>query len=253
MSDIVAKDVCLDFEVYSERHRTLKETILNITRKHTLRQERKVVPALKKVSFRITHGERVSFLGHNGAGKSTLLRTIAGIYRPTSGSIRCTGRILPLLQAAGSFNPELTGRENIIQASALMRIPPPVALGRVDEILEFAELSDYADVPVKYYSLGMTTRLAFSTLTSEAPDILLLDESLVGGDLNFMAKANQRLDEFMSSASTILMVSHDLTLVERLSTRVIWLDDGYVVADGDPSELIARYRDASPFRRQKAA
>lgn len=253
MSEIVARDVGLDFEVSTQQSRTLKETFLSIFATKPEGDRDRIVTALDSVSFRVEHGERIGFLGHNGAGKSTLLRAIAGIYRPTRGSIECTGRVLPLFHSGGSFSSELTGRENILQASALMRVPLKVALDRVDAILDFAEVMDYADVPVKHYSRGMSTRLAFATLTSGTPDILLLDEALGGGDQNFREKAKQRLNDLMDRSSTLLIASHNLGLMEQTCTRVLWMENGQLIRDGDPAELLAEYIERNPSRRSRAA
>ena len=253
MSEIVAENVCVEFELNTKHMQTLKETFLHMFRRDLRRQQGPVVRAVDSVSFRAEHGERIGFLGHNGAGKSTLLRTIAGIYRPTSGTIDCTGHVLPLFHSGGSFNSELTGRENILQTSALMRVPRDRALDRVDAILEFAEVTDFADVPVKHYSRGMATRLAFATLTSETPEILLLDEALGGGDQSFKEKARQRLSDLMERSSTLLIASHNLPLMEQTCTRVLWMENGRLIKDGDPIELIAEYRDRNPSRRSRAA
>ena len=141
----------------------------------------------------------------------------------------------------------------MLQPAALMRVSRKVILERMDEILDFAGVADYADVAIKYYSRGMATRLAFAVLTSQSPEILLLDEALGGGDQNFRARAQQRLNELMDRSSTLLIASHDLSLIERVCTRVLWLDGGRLIRDGSPDELIAEYRKAMPSRNTRAA
>ncbi len=251
MSRIVVDDLSQTFEVSSRCTVTLKELLLGLAQPR--RQKTRLVQALDHVSFRVEDGDRVGFLGHNGSGKSTLLRTIAGIYRPTQGTVTTTGKVLPLFHSGGSFNSELTGRENVLQTAALMRVSRKVILERMDEILDFAGVADYADVAIKYYSRGMATRLAFAVLTSQSPEILLLDEALGGGDQNFRARAQQRLNELMDRSSTLLIASHDLSLIERVCTRVLWLDGGRLIRDGSPDELIAEYRKAMPSRNTRAA
>lgn len=249
MASITAENVSLSFALNSRKRRSLKRLFTG---------ERNAVPvqqvnAIHEISFQIQQGERVGLLGHNGAGKSTLLRTVAGIYRPSSGRVTCDGRVTPLFHGGGSFNPELTGRENVLQTSILMRLDRETALERMESILEFAEVADYADMPVKTYSRGMVTRLAFATLTSDQPEILLLDEALGGGDFSFRDKAQQRLDELMQRSSVLLIASHQLTLLERVCTRVIRLENGRLIDDGAPEQLLPEYREQNPSRYQHRA
>jgi len=251
MSRIVVEDLSQTFEVSLRCTVTLKELLIAQARPRRLKT--RLIQALDSVSFRIADGDRVGFLGHNGSGKSTLLRTIAGIYRPTQGTVTTTGKVLPLFHSGGSFNSELTGRENVLQTAALMRVSRKVILECMDEILDFAGVADYADVAIKYYSRGMATRLAFAVLTSQSPEILLLDEALGGGDQNFRARAQRRLNELMDRSSTLLIASHDLSLIERICTRVLWLDSGRLIRDGAPDELVAEYREAMPSRNVRAA
>ena len=181
-------------------------------------------------------------LGRNGAGKSSLLRTIAGIYRPTSGLVDTQGFLVPLFQLGLGFHAELTATANILQAAALLGLDMETMRTRIPAILEFAHLEEFADVPIKYLSTGMAMRLAFTTATEIPPDILLLDEVLTGGDGEFRVRASARMEALVDRTSIVLIVSHALPIVRRLSSRVIWIDEGKVRMDGDPAEVIDAYQ-----------
>jgi ABC-type polysaccharide/polyol phosphate transport system ATPase subunit len=196
---------------------------------------------LREISFAISRGETVGILGHNGSGKSTLLRLIAGAAYPTKGHIAVRGRIAPLLALGAGFHPDMTGRECVeINATALGLSPAELAR-RFASIVAFAELPDFIDTPIRYYSSGMQARLGFSVAVHTEPDLLLVDEVLAVGDHAFQVKCMQRIDELRAQGTTILFVSHDAEQVRRLCDRVLWLKDGRLVYDGPVAEALARY------------
>ncbi|MEN3009739.1 MAG: ABC transporter ATP-binding protein [Candidatus Bipolaricaulaceae bacterium] len=200
--------------------------------------------ALKDVSFSVPEGTVLGIIGPNGAGKSTLLRVIAGIYRPTSGRIIVNGRVSALLSLGLGFHPELSGRENIIIGGLAMGLSRREIKRRMEEIVEFAELQDFIDAPVRTYSSGMYMRLAFSVAVNVDPDILLLDEVLAVGDAAFAEKSRARMDEFKKQGKTILLVTHDLATVKSWCHQALWLNNGEVSALGDPKEVVDRYTES---------
>ena len=217
----------------------------NIVKRLTLRTERpRDFWPLRDVSFDIRRGETVGVVGQNGSGKSTLLRLIAGAAYPTEGHIAVRGRIAPLLALGAGFQPDMTGRECIeINATALGLSRHEIA-ARLDEIVRFAELPDFIDTPVRYYSSGMLARLGFSVAVHTDPDLLLVDEVLAVGDHAFQAKCIARIEALRDDGVTIFFVSHDATVVRRLCDRVLWLKDGQVARDGTANDVLAAYEAA---------
>lgn len=201
--------------------------------------------ALKDVSFCVKEGERVGIIGRNGAGKSTLLRVIAGILKPTVGVVSANGNVQPLIEISAGFNPEFSGRENIYLNGYMLGFDRESIRAKEKEIIDFSELQEFIDVPVKYYSSGMSVRLAFTIATSIEPDILVFDEMLSAGDAAFVQKAQSRLDSLINKARAIVIVSHDLDLIQRFSTRVLVIRDGNVVFDGDPKTAVSIYLNAA--------
>jgi ABC-type polysaccharide/polyol phosphate transport system ATPase subunit len=197
--------------------------------------------AVNDVSFEVRAGDRVGIVGHNGAGKSTLLKALCRVYESSDGKISVDGRIAPLLEIGAGFHPEFTGRENIYLNGAILGYTKQ-QLGIIEpEVIAFAELQDFIDTPVKYYSTGMYMRLAFSLATAMQPDILVLDEIFAGGDASFMEKARARMHDLIDKANIMIMVSHDHQLVKSLCNRVIWMNHGKLVADGSPDDIVERY------------
>ena len=194
--------------------------------------------ALKNVSFEVTKGETVAIIGKNGAGKSTLLKLLAQVVLPTKGSLKINGTVAPMIELGAGFNPELTGRENIIFYSALLGRDVKKVKQRVEVIADWAGVSDHLDYQLRTFSSGMIARIAFATATDEVPDLLLIDEVLSVGDGEFAQKSMTRMEEIMKSGTTIVLVSHDLTTVAKLADRVIWLQKGKVVMAGKPNEVI---------------
>lgn len=216
--------------------------------------------ALRNVTFAVRPGETVGIIGRNGSGKSTLLKLIAGILTPTEGTVRVQGRLAALLELGVGFNPELTGLENYYFSGAIMGFSRRELDARRDAVTAFADIGDYLDQPVKTYSSGMFVRLAFAVAVTVDPDILIVDEALAVGDLNFQARCFRRLDEFRSAGKTILLVTHALDSVLRYASRALLLDKGRLLLDADPKEgvdaykqLLAHCYDAAPPGPEPAA
>lgn len=236
MSKIIVDNLSLKFRAYHEGGTSAKEYFANLFRR-TKRKTYSDFSALQGVSFSIKEGERVGIIGRNGAGKSTLLKTICRIYEPTTGKVSANGRIAPLLEIGAGFHPEFTGRENIHFNGTILGYSENQLRAIEQEVIEFAELEEFIDTPVKYYSTGMYMRLAFSLATTVHPDILVLDELFAGGDAAFVKRGKERMYSMIDRASVMLLVSHDQSLLRSLCERFIWLDHGKLVADGDTSVL----------------
>jgi len=196
---------------------------------------------LRQISFDIRRGETVGVVGQNGSGKSTLLRLIAGACYPSEGTISVRGRIAPLLALGAGFHPDMTGRECVEVNGTALGLTRDEIRDRMDQILHFAELADFLDTPVRYYSSGMLARLGFSVAVHTDPDLLLVDEVLSVGDHAFQHKCLQRIQDIRASGTTILFVSHDADTVERLCDRVLWLREGHLLRDGEPKTVLAEY------------
>jgi ABC-type polysaccharide/polyol phosphate transport system ATPase subunit len=199
------------------------------------------VDALRGVSLRVERGERLGIIGANGAGKTTLLKTVSGIYPPTSGRVRVDGELACLFELATGFEMEANGWENIRTRGLLLGLSRAEIRARSAEIAAFSDLGAALDRPVKTYSAGMFVRLAFAVSTSISPDVLLLDEIIGAGDMQFQEKAKKRLDGLIAKASLLLLVSHEMRAIRRLCSRVVWLESGSVQADGSPDDVIAAY------------
>lgn len=197
--------------------------------------------ALRDVSFEVDTGEMVGVIGKNGAGKSTLLRLIGGLGQPDDGSIFTRGRIGALLDLGAGFHPDLTGRENVIVSGVISGLTRQQVLQRFDAIVDFAELENFIDSPLRTYSTGMQMRLAFAVAAHIEPEVLLIDEVLAVGDINFQTKCIERIAQFKEKGCTVLLVSHETNLVEKLCDRVIWLRDGRMAAHGSPEVVVGQY------------
>ncbi len=201
--------------------------------------------ALRHASFSVPQGMILGVIGANGAGKSTLLKIIARVTRPTEGRVVGHGRVVSLLELGAGFNPDFSATDNILMNAAMHGISRQEALARIPEIIAFAELDDFTDNPVRQYSSGMYLRLAFSVAMNMQPDILLADEILAVGDIAFQERCLQRVTEEAARGLTVLFVSHDMAAVARLCHRVIWVDKGQIMEDGDPERVVAEYEDAA--------
>lgn len=201
--------------------------------------------ALDAVSLSVPRGECLGVIGRNGSGKSTLLGLVAGVLWPDSGEVRVRGRVCPLLELGAGFHPELTGVENAVMNGVLLGMPRREVIARLDRILDFSELGEFVDRPLRMYSSGMVARLGFSVAVHVDPDVLLMDEVLSVGDERFRQKCTEKLQEFRSRGVTMLFVSHAMDSVIEVSNQVAWLRDGRVEALGEPTEVVERYREAS--------
>lgn len=197
--------------------------------------------ALRNISFEVHKGEALGIIGRNGAGKSTMLGLIAGVLKPTRGSVTVKGRVFPLLELGGGFHPELTGRENIMLNGVLLGQTRSEVKGKMDEIIKFSELGDFIDQPIRIYSSGMLARLGFSVVVYLDPEILLIDEILAVGDQNFQKKCIDKMMGFRRSGVTMVFVSHSMADVEKICDRVIWIEDHSITAIGNPTEVVQNY------------
>jgi ABC-type polysaccharide/polyol phosphate transport system ATPase subunit len=235
---ISVKNVTQRFRVIHERADTVREVFAKLSRKRASHRD---FEAVSGVSFDVRKGEIVGLIGRNGSGKSTLLKIIAGVYRPTSGSVSLSGTLAPLIELGAGMHHELTGRENILLNGLLMGYSKKVMSERQQKIIEFADIGDFIDAPVKQYSTGMYMRLAFSVATEVNPDILVVDEILAVGDYTFQEKCFDRLRNFRALGKTIVLVTHSMTQVEEHCDRAILLENGKVTVDAAPAEAIKTY------------
>ncbi|MBX3118817.1 MAG: ABC transporter ATP-binding protein [Fimbriimonadaceae bacterium] len=208
------------------------------------KRELEHLQVLKGIDIDVHPGEAVAVVGRNGAGKSTLLSLLARVYKPTSGSIEVKGRIAPLLELGAGFHPDLSGIENVFFNGIILGLTRKQIKERLNEIIEFSELRSHIDSPVRTYSSGMLARLGFSVAVHVDADILLVDEVLAVGDLDFERKCYRTIDEFRNNGGSILFVSHNMDSVRRVADRVIWLKDGQIEAQGKADEIIPRYEAA---------
>jgi ABC-type polysaccharide/polyol phosphate transport system ATPase subunit len=243
-SDVVIRveNVTQRYRVIQERPDTLRELFTRFFRHQS---EIYDFEAVKNASFTVAKGEMLALIGKNGSGKSTLLKVIAGVFRPSLGNVQVTGTIAPLIELGAGFHGELTGRENILINGLILGYSKKEMIGREQSIIDFAEIGDFIDVPVKQYSSGMYMRLAFSVATEVDPDILVIDEILAVGDFAFQQKCKNRLREFRDRGKTIVLVTHSATDVVDLCDRAILLDQGVTLFDGDPKEAIEMYKSLS--------
>lgn len=206
--------------------------------------------ALRDLNLKVYPGEILGIIGPNGAGKSTLLKVVARVLFPTRGRVRITGRVSPLLELGAGFDPELTGHENVYLNSAILGFSRKNIDSRFNRIVEFAGLQEFIDAPVRTYSTGMAARLGFSVATDVQPEILLVDEILGVGDANFQKKSFERIQQFQASGSTILLVTHSLQKVREMCTRVIWLEQGNLVMEGDAEQVVSQYLERNKKREE---
>jgi lipopolysaccharide transport system ATP-binding protein len=241
MASIEFRDASIEFPIFNATGRSLTSKLLQVATGGKLDadpQGRVLVRALNSVSFSLNEGDRVGLVGHNGAGKSTLLRALGGVYSPTQGSADIQGHIGSLIDISLGINPEATGQENVYIRAQLLGLTKQEVASKYDEIVEFAELGDFMNMPVRTYSSGMQLRLAFAVSTIVRPEILLMDEWLSVGDENFKAKAEARLRELVSGTKILVIASHARDLLESVCNRVIWLEHGSVKMDGTVEDVV---------------
>jgi ABC-2 type transport system ATP-binding protein len=251
---ISANALSLDFPIYDIASRSLKQMfmlrpIAKVFRgaSHvggsiaTAASGSVVVRAIDQMSFEIGRGERVGLIGHNGAGKTTLLRTMTGIYEPTGGVLKVTGRVMPLFNLMEGMMPDATGREFIRIRGILLGLEPHQLDGLTEEVIEFCELGSYIDMPARTYSTGMLVRLAFALSTSVTSDILLFDELIGAGDARFVSKGQERLRSFVERSNIVVVASHSRAILEQWCNRLFLLDHGKLVADGGVGDVLKEY------------
>lgn len=228
----------MHFNMSKEKIDNLKEYFIKLAKRQLMYED---FTALDKVSVNIKPGEVFGIVGHNGSGKSTLLKTISGILKPTVGTVKVHGSIAPLIELGAGFDLDLTARENIFLNGSVLGFSNQMIAEKFDEIVEFSELRDFLDVPMKNYSSGMVARIGFAVATMVKPDILIVDEILSVGDFLFQQKCEQRINALMQGGTTVLIVSHALEQIRRLCTRVMWLDKGKIKMIGDTKTVCDAY------------
>jgi len=238
---IKLRDINLNYPSSPYNATTIKEFLFNIVKKKKNKGIIRDVHALRNINLTINEGERVGIIGSNGAGKSTLLKLIAGIYPPVSGTIEIKGDIQSLFDLSLGFDGYGTGRENIYYRSYLLGHTPKTVNENINDIIEFADLGEFIDYPLRTYSAGMQMRLAFAVSTTLKGDILLLDEAIGAGDASFMVKVKKRILEMVENSKIMILVSHDMNTIKQLCSRVIWLKNGEIEMDGKSDEVVNNY------------
>lgn len=244
MAHITFSNVSIEFPIFNATGRSLTSSILKVATGGKLDADtngRVLVKALTDISFSLREGDRVALLGHNGAGKSTMLRALGRVYSPTKGTAEIVGEIGSLIDISLGINPEATGRENVFIRGQLLGLTKQEIADKYEEIVAFAELGDFMEMPVRTYSSGMHLRLAFAVSTVVRPEILLMDEWLSVGDADFQHKAEARLRDLVSGTKILAIATHSRELVEAVCNRAIWLEHGQIKMDGPVSEVVPAY------------
>jgi len=239
---IILENVSVRYRLPSERIGTLKEYAIRLLQRRLKHRE---FWAIKDLDLNIQQGEVFGIVGDNGAGKSTLLKVISKVLRPTTGRVRIYGKIAPLLELGAGFHPELSGRENVFLNGALLGYSHDEMNQVFNEIVEFSELAEFIDAPIRTYSSGMYARLGFAVATAHQPEILIVDEILSVGDEAFQRKCTDRITGFRENGATVLMVSHNLDLIAGMCNRAAWLDHGKLIHIGNAEEVVAKYREGA--------
>lgn len=250
-SDIAinVEHLTMEFKVSNDKIDTIKEYVIRTIKRN--KRQAKTVKVLDDISFTVKRGEKLGILGFNGAGKSTLLRIIAGIYEPTAGEISINGKVAPLLELSAGFDKNYSGKDNIYLNGALLSMDKEYLDSKYDEIVEYSELGDYINFPVKNYSKGMKAKLGFSIATLIDPDILIIDEILSVGDIKFRKKSGEKINEMMAEGVTVLLVSHSINQVRRICDRCIWIDNGKLIMEGTSEEVCNAYVEDANYARIK--
>jgi ABC-type polysaccharide/polyol phosphate transport system ATPase subunit len=246
LTSIIVSNVTVDFPIYGASHRSLRQTLFArtgglIRHEGTGRQQRVVIRALDDVSFTLRNGDRLGLIGHNGAGKSTLLKVLAGVYTPDAGSIRTEGRVSPLFNSAPGLDPDDNGYENIRTCGMFLGMSSEEINRKLPDIVDFCELGEYLELPVRTYSTGMVARLGFAIATAIEPDILLLDEGLGSGDARFTVRAEARMEALIQRTRILVLASHSDVLIKSMCNRAILLEKGRLIEIGPIDEVINVY------------
>ena len=237
---ITIDNVSMKFNLGIEKNFSIKEAFISVFDKKR-RRKKSFFWALNDVSFHIKKGEVIGLIGSNGAGKSTLLKVVSGVMKPTKGKVTVNGQISPMIELGAGFDSELTARENIYLNGSILGYSKEFLDSKFEEIVDFSELRDFLDVPIKNFSSGMVAKLAFSIATIVDPEILIVDEILSVGDIKFQEKSKNKMMEMIKGGTTVLYVSHSLDSIKELCDRVIWLDHGNVVKTGDAEKICNEY------------
>jgi ABC-type polysaccharide/polyol phosphate transport system ATPase subunit len=238
---IKVNNVSMRFNLGIEKNFSLKVFFINLFKSKKNKPKKEMFWALKDVQFEVEKGEVVGFIGSNGAGKSTMLKVIAGVMKPTKGNVEVYGNICPMIELGAGFDMELTARENIFLNGAVLGYSKKFIEEKFDEIVEFSELKNFLDVPVRNFSSGMVARLAFSIATVVDPEILIVDEILSVGDIAFQKKSSNKMKSMIGGGTTVLFVSHSLTQIEEVCDKVVWLEHGKVQKIGPAKEICKEY------------
>lgn len=244
MAYIKFNNASIDIPVFNTNSRSLKNKIIQVASIGKLGNDSSghiIVKILKNLNFELKKGDKLGIIGPNGAGKSTLLRAITGVYPPTNGKVITQGNVASLIDISLGIDHEATGRENIFLRGALLGIMKAEMKEMIDEIIEFSDLNEFIDMPVRTYSSGMHLRLAFSVSTVIKPEILIMDEWLSVGDENFKNKADTRLAKLVNSTDILVIASHSYELIKKNCNRVIWLENGEIKMDGKPDDVCSAY------------
>lgn len=244
MAHIILNHAGVEFQIHNSNTRSLKNRIINTATGGKITaglNGRTVVKALSDINFELKEGDKLGLIGHNGSGKSTMLRLLSGVYAPTSGTADINGKVGSLIDISLGIDPEATGRENIFLRAALLGMSKSEVSDNIEDIIEFTELGNFIDLPLRMYSSGMHMRLAFAVSTIMRPDILLMDEWISVGDEGFKLKAESRLNETVNQTKILVMASHSKEILEKTCNKILWLEHGSVKMLGSTTETLSHY------------
>lgn len=241
---IELKNVTMKFNLGIEKNFSIKQAFVNFFNPKHKKQKKEYFCALDNISFNVKKGEVVGLIGSNGAGKSTLLKLVSGVMKPTHGKVQVHGAISPMIELGAGFDVDLTARENIYLNGAILGYSKSFIDSKFDDIVEFSELRDFLDVPIKNFSSGMTAKLAFSIATVVDPEVLIVDEILSVGDIKFQEKSKKKMLEMIKGGTTVLYVSHSLQSIKDLCDKVVWIEHGKMVKMGPTKEICEEYYDS---------
>lgn len=238
---IELNNVSMKFNLGIEKNFSIKQAFVNLFSFKRTKKKKEFFSALDNISFKVKKGEVVGLIGSNGAGKSTLLKVVSGVMKPTKGTVKVNGVISPMIELGAGFDTELTARENIYLNGAILGYSKKFLDDKFEEIVEFSELRDFLDVPIKNFSSGMTAKLAFSIATIVNPEVLIVDEILSVGDIKFQEKSKNKMLEMIKGGTTVLYVSHSLESIKELCDKVIWIEHGKMIKMGEAKEICEEY------------